>query len=322
MAYSSFSPTANHGDDSRLDRTSSTLRRSLRQESEEVQDITIPLQLFQATGHGGSIRDRGGSLTWSPQPSLPYTADGALNEVARRMTHTSDVLEPESSPLDRDRQDHTRRDTRALTAETTTIPVLSAVDETSLSASQRTLSYEPDAEDVLSTTPKRSRPTTSCQTTPAASIWSTTDPFSTSTSSLPENGAQPTQPSQTPARPLPSSQGDPDNTTPRRGTMQSIFDAVVPDSVQRRLTNASHVRKSSIWQLYEQAKERGVKLQRQRGVQLAFEYGIYAILMLIIYFVLIGLPLWNGAVYWLWWVVAHKFVIAGGFSITLGVALL
>jgi hypothetical protein len=37
---------------------------------------------------------------------------------------------------------------------------------------------------------------------------------------------------------------------------------------------------------------------------------------------LIGVPLWNGAVWWLWWVVAHKFVIAGGFSITLGIALL
>jgi hypothetical protein len=68
--------------------------------------------------------------------------------------------------------------------------------------------------------------------------------------------------------------------------------------------------------------ERGVKLQRHRTVQVAFEYGIYAILVLIIYFVLIGVPLWNGAIYWLWWVVAHKFVIAGGFSITLGIALL
>jgi hypothetical protein len=77
-----------------------------------------------------------------------------------------------------------------------------------------------------------------------------------------------------------------------------------------------------MWQTYEKAKERGVQLQRNKWVQIAFEYAIYAILILFVYFVLIGVPLWKGTVYWLWWVVAHKFVLAGGFSITLGIALL
>jgi hypothetical protein len=57
-------------------------------------------------------------------------------------------------------------------------------------------------------------------------------------------------------------------------------------------------------------------------VQITFEYAIYAFLILFVYFVLIGVPLWNGAVWWLYWVVSTKFVIAGGFGIVLGIALL
>lgn len=73
---------------------------------------------------------------------------------------------------------------------------------------------------------------------------------------------------------------------------------------------------------YEKAKQKGVDIQRKKWVQVAFEYTIYLIMVLFIYFVLIGIPLWNGAVWWLYWVVATKFVIAGGFGITLGIALL
>lgn len=63
-------------------------------------------------------------------------------------------------------------------------------------------------------------------------------------------------------------------------------------------------------------------MKRSRWVQLVWEYSIYTILLLFIYFVLIGLPLWRGAVYWLYWVVDHKFVVAGTFSITIGIAAL
>jgi hypothetical protein len=329
MAHPSSRPTGNHGVDSGLGHTSSTGSRHRPRESIDIQ---IPLQLFQATGHGGSLRDKRGSLSWRPQPALPYTDDGSLNEVARRMTHTSDVLQPAISSLGQTRQsgnfgseDFARRNTEAPTKGDITTPALSVVNEGSGPNSERRLSFETGTEDVLDTAPKGSRPTTRYQTTPAPSIWSTTNPFSTSKDSFSDNGAEPTLPSQAHRKSLPASPGDEDITPespPRRGTMQSIVDAVVPDAVHRRFTNASHIRKSSMWQLYEQAKERGVELQRHRSVQLAFEFGIYAILICIIYFVLIGVPLWNGAVWWLWWVVAHKFVIAGGFSITLGIALL
>lgn len=111
----------------------------------------------------------------------------------------------------------------------------------------------------------------------------------------------------------------------RRGTLGSVVEAVVPDVLAKRLTNASlHglQRKGSVWKTYENAKKRGVELQRKKWVQILFEYGIYVFLLCFIYFVLIGRPLWNGAVWWLYWVVENKFVIAGGFAITLGIALL
>ncbi|GKZ16804.1 hypothetical protein AbraIFM66951_006293 [Aspergillus brasiliensis] len=78
----------------------------------------------------------------------------------------------------------------------------------------------------------------------------------------------------------------------------------------------------SIYDVYEKAKERRIALQRKYWVQLLFEYSIYIILMAFIYFVLIGMPLWRGAVWWLYYVVRTKFVIPGGWGITIGMAIL
>ncbi|KAH9883288.1 nucleotide-diphospho-sugar transferase [Xylariomycetidae sp. FL2044] len=63
------------------------------------------------------------------------------------------------------------------------------------------------------------------------------------------------------------------------------------------------------------------ELERKRWVQILFEYGVYVFLLAFIYFVLVGLPLWKGAVYWMYWLVSTKFVIAGGWSILMGVAI-
>lgn len=73
---------------------------------------------------------------------------------------------------------------------------------------------------------------------------------------------------------------------------------------------------------YEKAKLRGVALQRKYWVRLLFEWGLYLLLVLFVYFVLIGVPLWKGAVWWLYWVVRNKFVFQGGFAITIGLAAL
>lgn len=74
--------------------------------------------------------------------------------------------------------------------------------------------------------------------------------------------------------------------------------------------------------LYEKAKVRGAALQRARWAQLVFEYTFYLVLVAIIYFVFIGMPLWKGAVYWLYRVVKFKFVVEGTWAITVGIAFL
>lgn len=130
--------------------------------------------------------------------------------------------------------------------------------------------------------------------------WSTSDPFSTRRKSSVATNAK---------------------AAPPRGKSR-LSGEIAPESRQRRGTAASYIRRTSIWQTYEQAKKRGVELQRSTFLQAGFEYTIYAIIILFIYLVLVGVPLWNGAVYWLWWVVANKFVLAGGSAITLGLALL
>ena len=77
-----------------------------------------------------------------------------------------------------------------------------------------------------------------------------------------------------------------------------------------------------MYEVYEKAKVRGVALQRKYWVRLLFEYTLYALLILFVYFVLVGMPLWKGAVWWLYWVVRVKFVIQGGYAITIGLAAL
>lgn len=71
------------------------------------------------------------------------------------------------------------------------------------------------------------------------------------------------------------------------------------------------IRRSSIYDVYEKAKKRGVELQRSKWAMRLFEYTFYLILVAFVYFVLIGLPLWKGAVYWLYWVFLHRFAVAG-----------
>jgi hypothetical protein len=271
-------------------------------EASNAQDFSIPPQLLHATGNIGSVRDREGSLTWAPQPSLPFEQlSGSLKRHGTRASRS-----PER---------------------TFSISPLSATWERVGSSPYRTLSYIPGSNDVITTTPRESRSATRDRSGPPSSIWTTADPFSTSKESVnndPEQMFSQTR-TRTRSRPRASRSAMTDNAQEeqvRRGTLQSIVGAIVPDAVQRRLTNASYARRSSMWHIYEKAKERGVQLQRNRFAQTAFEYGIYAVLILLIYFVLIGVPLWKGSVYWLWWVVANKFVIAGGFSITLGIALL
>jgi hypothetical protein len=82
------------------------------------------------------------------------------------------------------------------------------------------------------------------------------------------------------------------------------------------------MRRSSLWDVYENAKMRSKHLQRKKWVQVVFEYAFYIMLLSFVYFVLIGRPLWNGAVWWLYWVVDTQFTVAGTWSITIGLAIM
>ena len=94
---------------------------------------------------------------------------------------------------------------------------------------------------------------------------------------------------------------------------------IVADAVQNV---ADAVRRSSLYGVYEQAKQRGAELQRRKWAMLLFEYTFYFFLIAFVYLVLIGLPMWKGAVYWLYWVFGHKFAVPGTWAVTVGIAFL
>jgi len=83
---------------------------------------------------------------------------------------------------------------------------------------------------------------------------------------------------------------------------------------------AEAVRRSSLADLYDKAKVKGQKMQRKKWVQILFEYTFYLIIIAFVYFVLIGVPLWKGTVWWLWWVFNNKFVVPGTWAVTIAVA--
>lgn len=156
-----------------------------------------------------------------------------------------------------------------------------------------------------------------------SSLWSLSNPFESSRGTSSKRTSTDTE-KIPPETPIPQNYYTSDNfrSRPRRGTVGAVIDTIIPNAIQRRFTESSFLRRTSIWQTYEKAKERSAQLQRKIWAQVLFEYAIYALILIFIYFVLVGMPFWNGAVYWLWWVIAHKFVLPGGFGITLGIALL
>jgi hypothetical protein len=92
-------------------------------------------------------------------------------------------------------------------------------------------------------------------------------------------------------------------------------------SLSRALSKRS-ARRGSIYEVYEKAKVRGEKIKRQKWTQIAFEYTVYTFLLCFIYFVLVGMPLWRGAVWWLFVAVQEKMIVTGGYTIMIGVAAL
>lgn len=81
---------------------------------------------------------------------------------------------------------------------------------------------------------------------------------------------------------------------------------------------AERPRVGSLWDLYDKAKIASGNLHRTTWVQFFFEYGVYVLFVSFVYFILIGVPLWKGSVYWLYWAMKNKFVFQGGWSIAIG----
>ncbi|KAJ5348200.1 uncharacterized protein N7506_001453 [Penicillium brevicompactum] len=114
---------------------------------------------------------------------------------------------------------------------------------------------------------------------------------------------------------------EPASPIPEKEPISPVQNAFISPS-SKTSSEASGSERSELQEVYEKAKLRGVAIQRKHWVRLLFEYSIYAFLVLFIYFVLVGMPLWKGAVWWLYYVVRTKFVIQGGYAITIGLAAL
>jgi hypothetical protein len=313
-----------------------------------LQDVTVPAHLLRATGNLGSQREGSHTThtgTWEPQPANPFLDSERIGSIRRRGTQDSGLhrnATQRSTNLQRNgtqrspdlertaTQTDQRRSSRLSWFSNTGNKRNSQQSATSPYGEEfirphRTLSYIPGSTDVLALTPRVSRSpslTSLDRSATKSTKWSTDNPFATKTHSLQSNPfATRENSARNSSETLPQ---EPDDAHPaeRRGTLATIVDGIVPDALQRRMTNASYFRNSEMFGTYEKAKKKGTELQRKKWVQITFEYTIYLILILFVYFVLVGRPLWNGAVWWLYWVVETKFVIAGGFAITLGIALL
>jgi len=111
--------------------------------------------------------------------------------------------------------------------------------------------------------------------------------------------------------------------TLERLCMHGRDESVIGPAVQKVKQGATDLaRRNSLLDVYDKAKVRGEQLQRKRWVQLTFEYTCYLLILCFIYFVLVGRPIWNGSVWWLYWVINNKFTVEGTWSVTIGMALL
>ncbi|KAJ5288124.1 glycosyltransferase like family 2-domain-containing protein [Penicillium angulare] len=100
-------------------------------------------------------------------------------------------------------------------------------------------------------------------------------------------------------------------TLPNNGTHLSHLPVHQPSST------ATKPRKSSLMSLYDRTSLVNIKHQRKYWLRLLIEYGAYTALAAFAYLVLIGTPLWKGAVCWLYWLMQRRFVFSGGWAIAI-----
>ncbi len=61
---------------------------------------------------------------------------------------------------------------------------------------------------------------------------------------------------------------------------------------------------------------------RSNAVQIGFEYTFYLLMLATIYFVFVGVPLWNGLVLTIYYIFDMKLVVPAGTAIFLGIGFL
>ncbi|KAL4759399.1 glycosyltransferase like family 2-domain-containing protein [Aspergillus foveolatus] len=105
---------------------------------------------------------------------------------------------------------------------------------------------------------------------------------------------------------------------PERSLKLHWRDAIQQQDTREELTGQVP-RSTSHTSFYNMARLVNIKHQRGFWGKVLIEYGVYTICAAFVYLVLIGMPLWKGAVYWLYWLVKHKFVIQGGWVIVIAV---
>ncbi|KAL8861826.1 MAG: hypothetical protein Q9178_001695 [Gyalolechia marmorata] len=94
---------------------------------------------------------------------------------------------------------------------------------------------------------------------------------------------------------------------------------VVKDAVHN-VTQKLH--KSNFREMYENAKVRQRQMNRSETGQLLFKYTFYTVIVAAVYLVLVGLPLWRGAVWYMYVVFLNHMVLKAGLAITLGIGFL
>ncbi|CAE7014388.1 hypothetical protein CFE70_002512 [Pyrenophora teres f. teres 0-1] len=306
-----------------FDRPAAT-RRSSEIIPSPTQDVTVPAHLLRTVGKLGSKRDNTQAGGWEPSQENPFFDPERMGSLRRNHTQGSANLERTDTHGERKR--HSRlswfSNSGKRNSHMTGLP--SPTEEEENPRVYRTLSYIQGDHEILST-PRMSRAPSreNLKRSSSTSKWSDSDPFASKTNSIrsnpfaTENNTPRTSMENLPRQPAATHDGLPQ----RKGTVRTIVDRIVPDSLQRSMTNASYFKRSDMYETYEKAKKKGVDIQRKPWAQNTFEGSIYLFLVLFVYFVLIGLPLWKGAVWWMYWVVQTKFVLPGGFGITLGIAL-
>ncbi|KAG9681107.1 glycosyltransferase family 2 protein, partial [Aureobasidium melanogenum] len=103
----------------------------------------------------------------------------------------------------------------------------------------------------------------------------------------------------------------------RRGTVFQRANSVFQDTL---INVRKKVRRSSMWDVYENAKKRQLEIRRKRWVQITFEYTFYAMLLVLLYFLIIGVPLWKGTYWELCLAFKYKLNVTGSWSIIIGVS--